>query len=86
MNNINNQTNNNDYNDFSESYYPNDIHSLYVKGENLLSFEFENSKLLRGKKILNFTQNSPDDTKDFIFKEIVDSPFKSSLGSKEHSK
>jgi hypothetical protein len=86
MNNINNQTNNNDYNDYSESYYPNDIHSLYVKGENLLSFEFENSKLLRGKKILNFTQNSPDDTKDFIFKEIVDSPFKSSLGSKEHSK
>ena len=79
--NLNSQNyDNNNINDFSDSIYPSEFNSLYIKGENLLSFELGNSKLLKGKKILNSSDFSPDQTKDFIFKDSMDSPrFKSSF-------
>ena len=83
--NLNSQNyDNNNINDFSDSIYPSEFNSLYIKGENLLSFELENSKLLKGKKILNSSDFSPDQTKDFIFKDSIDSPsFKNSFSFKK---
>lgn len=78
--NLNSQNSDNNTNEFSDSIYPSEFNSLHIKGKNLLSFELGNSKLLKGKKILNSSDFSPDQTKDFIFKDSMDSPsFKSSF-------
>ena len=78
--NLNSQNSDKYTNEFSDSIYPSEFNSLHIKGKNLLSFELGNSKLLKGKKILNSSDFSPDQTKDFIFKDSMDSPrFKSSF-------
>ena len=51
-----------------------DIQNLCVKGENLLSFELENSKLLKGKKILNTSHYNLDEKKSYLISEYIDSP------------
>ena len=51
-----------------------DFQNLCINGENLLSFEFENSKLLQGKKILNTCNDNINENNNFIISESINFP------------
>ena len=51
-----------------------DIQNLCIKGENLLSLELENSKLLKGEKILNTSHYNLDEKKNYLISGSIDSP------------
>ena len=52
-----------------------DFQNLCIKGEDLLSFETENSKLLKGRKILNTNNNNRfEEINNILVSELIDSP------------
>ena len=89
----NNENNNNNNKNFSRNkkidkiLYDNhenktDFQNLCVNGENLLSFELENSKLLQGKKILNTFNENINDYDNFMISDSINFPIiKSSLSN-----
>ncbi len=58
-----------------------DFQNLCINGENLLSFEFENSKLLQGKKILNTCNDNINENNNFTISESITFPMIKSSSS-----
>ena len=46
------------------------LYKLSIKGENLLSFESNNSKLLKGRKILHLSEFEPEEKKSYLITEL----------------
>ena len=49
------------------------LFKLSIKGENLLSFESNNSKLLKGRKILHLSKYEPEEKKSYLITELSNS-------------